>query len=101
MHVCLGDTAYFVAYCFSFVQKLLNAKLTYFYLPPEGNNFGSLLITPAFTLSCRLQSIIGILIASVTLYSTCDVRQFEPEGSSILSIYDKYLRLSDNTISFY
>ena len=44
MHVCLGDTAYFVAYCFSVVQKLLNAKLTYVYLPPGGNNFGSLLI---------------------------------------------------------
>ena len=47
------------------------------------------------------QAFVGNLIASVTLYSTCDVRQFEPEGSSILSIYDKYLRLSDNTISFY
>ena len=105
MHVCLGDTAYFVAYCFSFVQKLLKTQNSYteFYLPPGGNNFGSLLITVLrlFTFSFRLQSIIGNLIASLTLYSTCDVRQFEPEGSSILSIYDKYLRLFDNTISFY
>jgi len=100
MHVCLRDTAYFVAYCFSFVQKLLKTQnsFTEFYLPPGGNNFGSLLI---ITFSCLLQSIIGNLVAFVTLYSTCDVRQFEPEGSSILSIYDKYLRLSDNTISFY
>ena len=47
MHVCLGDTTYFVAYCFSFVQKLLKTQNSYteFYLSPGGNNFGSLLIT--------------------------------------------------------